>query len=82
MSYKNSLRSNSLLEPYLKDHKPFIRRFAAEVFGVLLRKVKRDSAKTVYAHIVQSLRDDPKPEYVEGVSLLYFEAIKVCIFLA
>ncbi|KAJ3050202.1 U3 snoRNP protein [Rhizophlyctis rosea] len=67
----------NLLEPYLKDHKPFIRRFAAEVFGVLLRKVKRDSAKTVYTHIVESLRSDPREEYVEGVGLLFFEAIKL-----
>ncbi|KAJ3039093.1 U3 snoRNP protein [Rhizophlyctis rosea] len=65
-----------LLEPYLKDNKPFIRRFAAEAFGFLLRKVKGQAAEMTYRHIVQSLRVDSRAEYCEGVSLLFYETIK------
>ncbi|RKO94831.1 hypothetical protein BDK51DRAFT_29883, partial [Blyttiomyces helicus] len=65
-----------LIAPYLGDGKPFIRRFTAEAFGFLLRKVKGADADRAYAAIVSSLRENPKKDYCEGVSILFFETIK------
>ncbi|KAI9002646.1 armadillo-type protein [Gaertneriomyces semiglobifer] len=64
------------LVPLFTHNKDYIRRFAAESFGFLLRRVPKDDTQHVYSHIVRSFSQNPTPEYAEGLSLVFFEAMK------
>ncbi|KAL1915418.1 uncharacterized protein VTP21DRAFT_6876 [Calcarisporiella thermophila] len=67
-----------LIAPLLGEHqhKPYIRHFAAESFGYLLRKPRAKELKVIIAYILESLRTTPTEDYVEGLSMLFFESIK------
>ncbi|KAJ1564236.1 U3 snoRNP protein, partial [Nowakowskiella sp. JEL0078] len=65
-----------LLSKLIKDHRLFIRVFAAEAYGFLLRKAKGDIMEMTYKSIIKSLEMDSSTSYSEGVALIFFEALK------
>jgi len=58
-------------------YKPYIRQFAAESFGYLCRKVKPKDLPKSLNYIVGHLEKDSSIEFIEGLSFLFFETIKV-----
>ncbi|TPX64406.1 hypothetical protein SpCBS45565_g05899 [Spizellomyces sp. 'palustris'] len=65
-----------LMVPLLRSTKQYIRRFAAESFGSLVRKVQGASAALLYENITQRLRVTPEDPFLDGISTLFFEAVK------
>ncbi|TPX60594.1 hypothetical protein PhCBS80983_g01757 [Powellomyces hirtus] len=65
-----------LLSPLLSNSKPFIRRFAAEAFGSLLRKLPANTTESVYIRIVEYVRTSTGDAAIEGVSILFLESLK------
>ncbi|KAJ3024120.1 U3 snoRNP protein [Thoreauomyces humboldtii] len=65
-----------LLAPLLSERKEFIRRFAAEAFGSLLRKLPKDTADAVYKHIFDFVWESSEESAVQGASLLFSESLK------
>ncbi|KAI8920655.1 armadillo-type protein [Entophlyctis helioformis] len=67
----------SLLIPVFRHPKLFVRTFAAESFGFLLRKI-HDSKRQreAFAFILNSLFEHNSREYQESISLVFFETIK------
>jgi U3 small nucleolar RNA-associated protein 20 len=64
------------LTPLFKDSKDYIRTFAAESFGFVLRKIDASIRRKVYSHILSKLRLSPVSDFCDGLSLLFFESIK------
>ncbi|KAJ3091156.1 U3 snoRNP protein [Quaeritorhiza haematococci] len=74
---RNVCQTYDLLVSQLQDNKPFIRAFAAEVFGFLSRKVSRkEDVRQLHMHIVNSLRENPSANYAEGLAIMFFENVK------
>ncbi|KNC97022.1 uncharacterized protein SPPG_07836 [Spizellomyces punctatus DAOM BR117] len=65
-----------LMVPLLRSTKEYIRRFAAESFGSLMRKVQGASAALLYEDIIRRLRATPEDPLLDGLSALFFEAVK------
>lgn len=83
-----SFRINNVLLPLLyrllapllgQEHqKPYIRHFAAEAFAFLIRKMRGKDLADIVRLMLQSLQQSPTEEYVEGLAMVFFEAVKVC----
>ncbi|KAI9252331.1 hypothetical protein BDA99DRAFT_563365 [Phascolomyces articulosus] len=61
-----------------EDHKqkPYIRHFTAEAFAFLLRKTRGKEFAAITQHILESLRENPSEQYIEGLAMLFFECMK------
>ena len=70
------------LGPVLNSSETYIRSFAAEAFGFLLRKIKQDKLVGVFSFMVTAIDTFSNDNFSEGVSLLVVESIKVGYFLA
>ncbi|KAH8554731.1 armadillo-type protein [Umbelopsis sp. PMI_123] len=69
----------AMLAPLLGEdnqQKPYIRHFAAESFAFLLRKARGKDLTLIMEYILERVRQKPNEEFVEGVSMLFFECIK------
>ncbi|KAJ8331227.1 U3 snoRNP protein [Batrachochytrium dendrobatidis] len=67
----------SLFIPVLEHPKLYVRSFAAESFGFLLRKIKEEDKRIkVFTFIMETLLTNNLNEYLESVSLVYFETVK------
>lgn len=69
----------AMLTPLLGEdnqQKPYIRHFAAESFAFLLRKARGKDLTHIMEYILERVRKEPNEEFVEGVSMLFFECIK------
>ncbi|KAH6600372.1 hypothetical protein BASA50_002383 [Batrachochytrium salamandrivorans] len=67
----------SLMIPVLRHPKLYVRSFAAESFGFLLRKIKEnDRQVVVFSFIMDTLLENNLREYLESVSLVFFETVK------
>ncbi|KAI7881842.1 hypothetical protein K492DRAFT_206553 [Lichtheimia hyalospora FSU 10163] len=53
-----------------------IRRYTAEAFAFLMRKARKEKLSDLIKHILQSLLENGTEEYVEGLSMLFFESMK------
>ncbi|KAG9291746.1 hypothetical protein G9A89_012031 [Geosiphon pyriformis] len=78
--YKNIIENldttYKLIAPLLgKDYIPSVRKFAAQAFGYLLRRVG-ESPLTIIDCIIESLKANPELEYCDGISILFYEGIK------
>ncbi|RUP48500.1 hypothetical protein BC936DRAFT_144478 [Jimgerdemannia flammicorona] len=76
--FPSLLLLSSLLAPLLGEHhqKPYIRHFAAEAFAFLIRKARGKDLTTIVHYMLESLRAMPTEEYVEGLAMVFFEAVK------
>ena len=77
-----TLISNSLLAKLLGEDnqtKPYIRHFTAEAFAFLLRKTRGADLSKAVKCILDTLKAEPSVEFEEGLAMLFFESIKVCI---
>ncbi|KAJ1345001.1 hypothetical protein BSLG_000516 [Batrachochytrium salamandrivorans] len=67
----------SLMIPVLRHPKLYVRSFAAESFGFLLRKIKENDRQiVVFSFIMDTLLENNLREYLESVSLVFFETVK------
>jgi len=69
----------AMLAPLLGEdnqQKPYIRHFSAESFAFLLRKARGKDLTHIMEYILERVRIEPNEEFVEGVSMLFFECIK------
>ncbi|CAG8452160.1 712_t:CDS:2 [Ambispora gerdemannii] len=75
---KDLKTTHNLLAPLLGEehHEVFIRKFSAQAFSFLLRKVSGSDLEDFFQYMFQSLKDQPTQEYYEGLSMLYHETIK------
>jgi len=72
-----------LFEDLLRSqHKPYVRKFAGESFGFLMRKIKEKDISSNVSLMLNSLRKEPSLEFIEGLSFTFFEVCKVPIFLS
>ncbi|KAJ3146142.1 U3 snoRNP protein [Geranomyces variabilis] len=65
-----------LISPFLSHSTSYIRRFAAEAFGSLLRILSRSSTEAVYIHIVDAARTSDNDSTAEAVGWLFLESFK------
>ncbi|KAI9249280.1 armadillo-type protein [Sporodiniella umbellata] len=56
--------------------KPYVRKFTAEAFAFLLRKMRGAELTKITEYMLGSLAQAPSNEYEEGLAMLFFEAIK------
>lgn len=54
-----------------------IRRYTAEAFAFLMRKARKEKLADLIRHILESLLENGTEEYIEGLSMLFFESMKV-----
>lgn len=54
-----------------------IRRYTAEAFAFLMRKARKEKLSDLINHILESLLENGTEEYIEGLSMLFFESMKV-----
>jgi len=59
--------------------KPYIQRFAAGSFAFLLCKARDNKLTEIVDYIINSIYESPSKIYCRGLSMLFSEAVKVCI---
>nr|KAJ3422654.1 U3 snoRNP protein [Polyrhizophydium stewartii] len=72
----------ALLLPVLRHSKLYVRKFAAESFGFLVRKIRdTDRQREVFRFMMACLFDNQTCEFAESISLTLFETIKKVMIL-
>ena len=56
-----------------------IRRYTAEAFAFLMRKARKEKLSDLIKHILQSLLENGTEEYIEGLSMLFFESMNLLL---
>lgn len=61
------------------QYSEYVKNFAAESVAFLLRKLKTEKLNSVVASLFDRANENPSDEFSDGLALLFYYYMKVCI---